>query len=116
MTTVYVSGPMTGYPGLNFEAFHVAVARLEPYVEVLDPTRHGTEGEWADFLRKDLADVMRADAVVVLPGWECSRGARLEVDVAHSLGIQVLPLDAAVQVFRTAWAERSPVAMPVGSA
>lgn len=36
---------------------------------------------------------MRVDGIAVLPGWECSRGARLEVDVAHALRLPVLPVD-----------------------
>ena len=27
-------------------------------------------------------------------GWDCSRGARMEVDVAHALRLPVLPVEA----------------------
>jgi hypothetical protein len=44
---------------------------------------------WADFLRRDLAEVLRVDAVAVLDGWEASKGASLEVHVARALGMPV---------------------------
>lgn len=36
------------------------------------------------------------DAVVVMPGWEASQGARLEVHVARECGIPVVELDALI--------------------
>jgi hypothetical protein len=91
---VYISGPMTGYPEFNYPAFRAAEARLSSLGhEPLNPARHPEQASWADYLRLDLVDVLAADAVAVLPGWECSRGARLEVHVAHALGMTVLPVE-----------------------
>lgn len=93
---VYISGPMTGYPGFNYEAFNAAEATLAAKGhEPINPARHPVDPSWtwSDYLRTDLRDVLAADAVAVLPGWECSRGAALEVHVAHSLGMTVLPID-----------------------
>lgn len=91
---VYISGPMTGYPDHNYPAFFAAEAELSILgYKVLNPARHPEQVSWADYLRLDLAGVLAADAVAVLPGWECSRGARLEVHVAHALGMTVLPID-----------------------
>lgn len=94
---VYVSGPMTGHPDYNFPAFAAAVTALtEAGYEVIDPSRHGADPAftWADYLRRDLRDVLDAEILVVLPGWECSRGGGFEVHVAHQLGMTVLPLAA----------------------
>ena len=91
---VYISGPMTGYEGFNYPAFNRAETWLTDMgYDVLNPARHPQQATWVDYLRLDLADVLRADAVAVLPGWEASRGAALEVHVAHSLGMTVLPID-----------------------
>lgn len=91
---VYVSGPMSAYPGLNYPAFFEAETRLKTLgYEVLNPARHPKQPSWADYLKLDLADVLRAEVVAVLPGWEASRGAALEVHVAHQLGTPVLPLE-----------------------
>jgi len=90
---VYISGPMTGYPDFNYPAFHAAEAALtDRGFEVLNPARHPEQKTWADYLRLDLADVLTADLLAVLPGWRESRGAALEVHVAHALGMTVLPI------------------------
>ena len=94
--TIYVCGPMTGLPGLNFEAFFEADKRLrDAGYEVLNPAdRAGrTEGmPWEWYLRRCIKDVADADAVALLPGWAASRGAKLEVLIAHGL---VMPVRSA---------------------
>ena len=91
---VYISGPMTGYPDFNYPAFNAAETWLtDRGHDVLNPARHPKQDTWAGYLRLDLADVLTADGIALLPGWEASRGAQLEVHVAHSLGIRVLPIE-----------------------
>lgn len=92
---IYISGPMTGYADWNYPAFHAAAEQLRAAGhEVLSPAeaKPETDGLWADYLRIDLAMVLQADAVAVLPGWECSRGAGLEVYVAQQLSMTVAPI------------------------
>lgn len=91
MTTLYIAGPMTGYPDFNRPAFFMAEEDLRTAgFEVLNPARHEQDGRsWEDFMRIDLADVLRADGVAVLLWWEQSRGASLEVQVATALKIPV---------------------------
>jgi hypothetical protein len=95
MTTLYLSGPMTGYPGYNFPAFREAAGKLRAHgYAVLDPSEHGDTGRtWAEYLRLDIADVLRADGLAVLPDWQCSRGSALEVHVAHALALPVMPVE-----------------------
>lgn len=106
---LYIAGPMTGIPQFNIPAFDAATAGLRMLGhEVISPAElddprireislaspdgdintietHGAT--WGDFLSRDvkvMADTP-LDAVVVLPGWEHSRGARLETFVANAL-------------------------------
>ena len=94
MTTLYIAGPMTGYPDFNRPAFVFAEEALRAAgFEVLNPARHEQDGRsWEDYMRIDIADVLRADGVAVLPYWEQSRGASLEVQVATALKIPVKPV------------------------
>lgn len=92
---IYISGPMTNMPEHNFPAFNDAAQRLNAAgFDVLNPADGGHgQMSWADYLRRDLRDVLNARGVAVLPGWESSKGARLEVHVAAELGLPVLPVE-----------------------
>ncbi len=41
-------------------------------------------------MRRAIAALMQADAVVKLPGWNQSRGANIEVKLAVNLGMPVI--------------------------
>ena len=90
---VYLSGPMSGYPEYNFPAFKSARERLRSLgLTVVCPAEAGQVDGWGweDYLRRDLALLLDGcEAVVVLRGWEKSRGARLEVSVAWQLNMPV---------------------------
>lgn len=92
---IYVAGPMSGYePHYNFSSFDYVEKQLIALGhEVENPASTGIiEGwEWSDYLRSALTQLLRCDKVALLPGWESSKGARLEVDLADRVGIQTLP-------------------------
>lgn len=87
---IYVAGPMTGYPDCNFAAFHAAAERLaRAGWKVFNPAENlgGRKDLPREvYLRLDLAMLAQCDAIAMLPGWEDSRGAKLEYFVAHELG------------------------------
>ena len=90
----YLSGPMTGLPEHNYPAFEAAAERLRSQgVQVISPHEITPPGagpwSWAQHMRVDLAALLTADVIVMLPGWEGSRGARLEKAVAEALGLVV---------------------------
>ena len=105
---LYIAGPMTGIAGFNVPAFDELAAYLRGWghdvvspaeldgeetraVIAAAPTGHHSElppGEtWGFYLSRDIR--LLADdgiqGVVVLPGWESSRGARLEVFMASQI-------------------------------
>lgn len=88
---LYIAGPMTGLPDFNRPAFCKAAEELRAQgYEVANPAE--LEGDdrdpWDLWVRKALALMLTCDAVVFLPGWRLSRGARLEHLVADELGMR----------------------------
>ena len=92
---VYLSGPMSGLPESNYPAFHNAAAQLrDAGYTVINPAENPTPpcGSWAGFMRMAVRQVAAADAIAFLPGWEQSRGAKVESDLADVLGLQRIRL------------------------
>lgn len=93
---VYLSGPMSGIPEHNFPAFHAAAARLRAAgYEVANPAEINTEtgGEWSTYLRADIKALCDCQGLMLLPGWERSAGAHLELHIAHRLEIGIQTYD-----------------------
>lgn len=92
---IYVAGPMTGYVDFNYPRFN-AVARslrgvgltvLNPVdAEEENPTP-GVPQEWLWYMRRSIRMVSECDLVVLLEGWESSRGARTEFNLARDMGL-----------------------------
>lgn len=91
---VYTAGPMTGLPDYNFPAFHEAARRIRAEGhEVHNPAESfdgATDLPRETYMRFDIGLILDSDAVAVLPRWQRSKGARLEVAVAVAIGIPVL--------------------------
>jgi len=90
---IYVAGPMTGIEDFNFPAFHAAADLLRcGGWTVENPADHGIidGADWADYLSYDLTRLGLCGAIYLLPGWENSKGAQLEVMVAERLGMEVI--------------------------
>lgn len=46
--------------------------------------------EWADYMRECIPALLTCDAISMLPGWEKSKGASLEYEVAKALDMIIL--------------------------
>jgi len=94
MKRVYISGPMTGWPDLNYPAFHERADKLRKMgFEVLNPAEN-FDGQ-QDIprkvcLRQDLKLLLKCEYITFLKGFETSAGALLEAYVARECGIGVL--------------------------
>ena len=92
---VYISGPMTGLPDLNFPAFHAAAAQLRAQgLEVVNPAEISAAhpDQWESCMRADIKALCDCDALVMLPGWQRSKGAHIEINLAHRLGLELMAL------------------------
>jgi hypothetical protein len=90
---LYLAGPMTGIEGFNYPAFNAMADRLRAAgYEVENPADHGTvEGAvWADYMAYDLTRLGLCGMIALLPGWDLSQGARLEVMIAEHLGMRIV--------------------------
>lgn len=96
---IYVAGPMTGLPDLNFPAFHAETAKLRSFGHtVINPAEVNPDQgmSWTDCMRSDIAELVKCDAIRLLHGWENSKGATLEHHIAERLGLQIFTPDAEI--------------------
>ena len=60
--------------------------------EAVNPFSNGLpdDVDWHEHMRVDIRMLLDCDYIYMLQGWEHSKGAKLELDVASSCGIKVL--------------------------
>lgn len=93
---IYVSGPMSNLPDLNFPAFHAAADRLRAAgYDVVNPAELNPDSTmpWDKCMRADIKALCDCDAIALLPGWMDSKGAHLELHIAHRIGLQIGTID-----------------------
>lgn len=91
---LYIAGPMSHYPDYNYPAFREAEAQLRLVgFDVLNPARNPPCDAWDGYMRAAIRQVLAADGIAVLPDWQMSAGAALEVHIAHALRVPVLAVD-----------------------
>lgn len=115
MTTIYLAGPMTGVKDYNFPLFFAVEHELHCQgYRVENPAKNNGDTlsaaiadaqretrSWAEYMRLDLVRLAKSDTICLLPGWQNSRGARLEYGIAVELGMGIHEwLDG--KLFRTA--------------
>jgi hypothetical protein len=93
MKKLYLAGPMSGCPSHNAPLFHrvAGLLRRQGY-SVFNPAENNDGGvprPRSFYMRLDIPALLQSEAVVVLPGWEESRGASLEVWLALDLEVPV---------------------------
>ena len=99
---IYLAGPMSGIDAFNYPLFFAESDRLHKLgYSVENPAANPEQADWASYLRVALTQMLTCEGVALLPGWERSRGACLEVHVAEALGMPVVEASA-IDLF--AWA------------
>lgn len=96
---LYLSGPMRSKPNHNYETFYDVEYALyaDPFFTdrqsldliVINPANNFNGDKTltsAEYMSKDIPQVVEADGLILLPDWEDSEGAKLEVAVARATG------------------------------
>ena len=89
---VFISGPMTGIEDFNRAKFNAMEKMLKEHGKsVFNPAWLAVDESWSrdDLMAVDIAVLARCDAIVLLPGWENSEGARAEYAYAVSAGKRI---------------------------
>ena len=97
MRKIYISGKISGRePDARVEFAHAKRLLEAAGYRAVNPFSNGLgpDDPWERHLAADLHALLGCDALVQLPGWEDSRGARLEAEFAAVEGIAVYGPDA----------------------
>lgn len=103
MKVIYIAGPITGVTDYRRNFNKVENELIVEGFIVLNPSKlpQGLTNE--QYTRIDFAQIDAADAVVLLPGWEASQGARLEMEYCRYIGKPVyFSADGLIQATREA--------------
>ena len=91
---VYLSGAIPGTPDSNIPLFEKHEKQLtQQNYHVFNPHKLPNpkrKTEWVDYMIIDLPYVLMCDIVMVLPGWETSRGSKIEIFVAQQLSKKIV--------------------------
>lgn len=95
---IYVSGPISGLPDDNRQAFIDAKKFLEnkdwivrtPFdPDIIEYIKEIGEDSWQNYMKADIIALMECDAIYMLSTYAASRGARIEKLLAEELGYEV---------------------------
>lgn len=93
---VYISGPIKGMPIIQAQYnFWKAKKHLEmicPNMEILNVMvliPYKSNWSWDDYMRRDIIHLMTCKRIYMLEGWESSKGAAIEHNLAVQLGLEI---------------------------
>lgn len=88
----YLAGPMAGYPDHNWPLFKrvTTFLRSRKYTVFCATESGGNPAlTYLESLKLSLIHMLQADTILLLPGWEKSRGATLELLLASALEYEI---------------------------
>ena len=98
---IYLSGKITG---LDKEVYTKQFARAENFYkaggfDVVNPVvigevvlKNNPNAKWEDFMKEDLKALRTCTHIVLLEGWEESKGAKMEKAEAEKMGLEIMYL------------------------
>ena len=94
MQNMYLSGPMTGIERYNHDLFNRVAEEFRTVGFMVCSPAEFFDGdrtkERKEYMREAVKYLLQADTIVLLPGWEESKGARLEAAIATELDLTIV--------------------------
>jgi len=92
---IYISGQITGMDyDIAWHTFKLAENYLRDSIKAypVNPMSNGlpANASWLQHMQRDITLLMQCEEVYMLKGWEQSKGARIEYELAKLLGYTVL--------------------------
>lgn len=89
---VYIAGPITGIKGAKGIFAEVAQRLTGKGFEVVNPFDNGVDQQepWEVHMKADIKMLVDCDAIYMLEGWEQSKGANIERELAIQLGLTII--------------------------
>lgn len=91
---IYISGKITGLDIKEAESIFEAVERKlhEAGLLPINPCKilpYAPQHTWKDYMLEDIKAIFDCEAMFMLDNWRDSKGAKIEHDIAHALGLKV---------------------------
>ena len=91
---IYISGQISGLPLDEAKAkFQTVETKLKAQgYETVNPLKNGIPDNeaWEVHMAADIVLLLDCDAIYMLPGWESSKGATLEKNIAERTGKKII--------------------------
>lgn len=94
----YIAGPISGRPDYRDYFAKAEQMLTERGAKVMNPAVLPEGFGWEDYMEITLAMLRACDVIVMLPGWEESKGATIEYKTALESGKLVLLFDPSYQL------------------
>ena len=91
---IYISGKITGLPLETAKSkFYEAEKNLisQGHI-VVNPMSlpHNHSQTWLEYMKEDIKALLDCDAIYMLKGWQESKGACIEFNLAHDLDLKII--------------------------
>ena len=87
MKKCYIAGKITGTTDykerFKVGEWEVGRLRMTPINPVTLPHKH--DKQWQSYMKECIAELLKCDCIFLLNGWEKSKGATMELEIAASL-------------------------------